>query len=81
MDRIIRQDKIVSNLFPAAIRDRMYAGNGAEKNPEGLELDDDLDSPDIFGAAPMADLYPDVTVIFADISGFTAWSSAREPPQ
>jgi hypothetical protein len=82
MDRIIRQDKIVSNLFPAAIRDRMYAGNDdAGKTPEGLELDDDLDSPDIFGAAPMAELYPDVTVIFADISGFTAWSSAREPPQ
>jgi hypothetical protein len=66
MDRIIRQDKIVSNLFPAAIRDRMYAGNDdAGKTPEGLELDDDLDSPDIFGAAPMAELYPDVTVIFA----------------
>jgi class 3 adenylate cyclase len=30
---------------------------------------------------PLAELFPNVSVIFADISGFTAWSSAREPPQ
>jgi class 3 adenylate cyclase len=30
---------------------------------------------------PIADLFPETTVMFADISGFTAWSSAREPSQ
>ena len=30
---------------------------------------------------PIAELYPDTTVMFADISGFTAWSSARSPTQ
>ena len=30
---------------------------------------------------PIADLFPEVTVMFADIAGFTAWSSAREPFQ
>jgi class 3 adenylate cyclase len=30
---------------------------------------------------PVADLYPETTVMFADISGFTAWSSVREPTQ
>ena len=30
---------------------------------------------------PIAEMFPDVTVIFADISGFTAWSSEREPIQ
>jgi hypothetical protein len=30
---------------------------------------------------PFADLFPNVTVMFADISGFTAWSSVREPAQ
>lgn len=30
---------------------------------------------------PIADLFPEATVMFADISGFTAWSSVREPSQ
>ena len=34
------------------------------------------------GSAPaIADLYNDTTVLFADIAGFTAWSSEREPTQ
>ncbi|CAB9511155.1 Receptor-type guanylate cyclase gcy [Seminavis robusta] len=28
---------------------------------------------------PIADLYPNCTVYFADIAGFTAWSSSRQP--
>ena len=30
---------------------------------------------------PIADLFPQVSVLFADIAGFTAWSSVREPSQ
>jgi class 3 adenylate cyclase len=30
---------------------------------------------------PIADLFPHCTVLFADIAGFTAWSSEREPAQ
>ncbi len=30
---------------------------------------------------PIADLFPQTTVMFADIAGFTAWSSEREPAQ
>lgn len=30
---------------------------------------------------PIADLFPQVTVLFADIAGFTAWSSVRDPSQ
>jgi len=31
--------------------------------------------------APIAELFSDTTVMFADIAGFTAWSSVREPAQ
>lgn len=30
---------------------------------------------------PLADLFPNCTVLFADIAGFTAWSSLRDPSQ
>jgi class 3 adenylate cyclase len=30
---------------------------------------------------PLADFFPNCTVFFADIAGFTAWSSTREPAQ
>lgn len=32
-------------------------------------------------ADPIADLFPNTTVLFADLAGFTAWSSEREPAQ
>ena len=34
-----------------------------------------------FDSKPIADLFPYTTVMFADIVGFTAWSSVREPSQ
>jgi hypothetical protein len=83
MARVIRQDKIVANIFPSAIRDRLYGDHsmGNKSSPDALMLDDFGDNREIFGSAALAELYPSVTVIFADIAGFTAWSSAREPSQ
>jgi Adenylate and Guanylate cyclase catalytic domain len=34
---------------------------------------------DIASSDPIADLYPDCTVYFADIAGFTKWSTGRPP--
>eukprot|EP00980_Cylindrotheca_fusiformis_P018236 scaffold5920_cov94-Cylindrotheca_fusiformis.AAC.1 len=88
MERIMKQDRIVSDVFPTAIRDRLYenqakhAMNGhhveADDGPFGLNETFEGRSSTI-GSAPLADLFPSVTVVFADLVGFTAWSSAREP--
>ena len=48
-----------------------------EENGKRLHDDDDI----VLESKPIADLFTDTTVMFADISGFTAWSSVREPSQ
>lgn len=83
MDRLIKQDRIVADVFPSAIRDRLYGNLDNENQLKTSSKTFDLlgyeDSED--ADAPLADLFPNTTVIFADIAGFTAWSSAREPHQ
>ena len=35
----------------------------------------------VYGSKPIADFFPSTTILFADLAGFTAWSSKREPTQ
>eukprot|EP00980_Cylindrotheca_fusiformis_P011571 scaffold2738_cov119-Cylindrotheca_fusiformis.AAC.7 len=79
VNRIVRQDQIVSNVFPAAIRDRLY-GHEKEGSQQGNLLAT-LGGRDGPGGAPLADLFLETTIVFADIAGFTSWASAREPAQ
>jgi class 3 adenylate cyclase len=51
----------------------MEEATGAKQQKKG----GDTASP----SKPIADLFPDTTIMFADIAGFTAWSSVREPSQ
>ncbi|KAL3930610.1 MAG: hypothetical protein SGBAC_011690 [Bacillariaceae sp.] len=48
--------------------------NILKSNPNGGSLSTPI-------SGPIADLFLDSTVFFADICGFTAWSSVREPSQ
>lgn len=46
-------------------------------------LEDNITKADgvAFDTKPIADLFPSATIMYGDISGFTAWSSVREPTQ
>ena len=63
---------------------RKFLGND-ENTAE--DSDDDLKSGEIFHGEgyfktkPIADFFPETSIMFADIVGFTAWSSTREPSQ
>jgi len=87
--------RLVTSLFPDVVIDRMLpsledsaSGFSQPKKLQSFlnhERDDDLytQSEEIKSSRgfskPIADLFPDTTVFFADIAGFTAWSSVREP--
>jgi len=75
-------------MFPGAIRDRLIGPDATtETTKKGKNLKTFMSSShDGTGGgdssdAPLADLFLEATVLFADISGFTAWSSSREPVQ
>ena len=81
-----------SSLFPAQVRDRLLQDENDNKNRQGkIDLLFPFSSaitPEAskrgfaaFKSKPIADLFPSATVMFADIEGFTAWSSVREPAQ
>jgi Adenylate and Guanylate cyclase catalytic domain len=79
---------IVSSLFPKQVRDRLLATEGNEvtntkfgsgNNRLKSFLSGDLDNNGGINSIPIADLFPNCTVMFADIAGFTAWSSTRGP--
>jgi hypothetical protein len=67
----MESNALVSSLFPTGIRDRIYkeakhTRNGTDDSSSGAE-----------SSKPIADFFPESSVMFADIAGFTAWSSTR----
>jgi Adenylate and Guanylate cyclase catalytic domain len=76
---------IVSSLFPSAVRDQLYPLSASTEgdSPEGgIATNHNFDGKgEQSKGRPIAELYPDTTVMFADIAGFTAWSSERQPTQ
>lgn len=83
MQRVIKQDKIVSNLMPQHIRDRLYGSDedssaGDSKSPSNKKKDitsgfpvvlnpADFENPEMFNTPPIADLFPSASVFIADI--------------
>ena len=89
-----RSNAIVSSLFPSNVRARLLAEQEEETNIQkngkngtirgflsGEVKQDDECENHVYKTKPIADLFPETTVLFGDIVGFTAWSSVREPTQ
>jgi class 3 adenylate cyclase len=77
---------LVSSLFPEAVRSKLYEDQDAKKAENTKQGDERWKTSDAnpegkaaLRAAANANLYPDATVLFADIAGFTKWSSSRSP--
>jgi class 3 adenylate cyclase len=85
---------MVTSLFPEQVHERLFenfqTGDAVEstktklrsflndKNGGALE---DGNEDFMYKTKPIADLFPVTTIMFADIAGFTAWSSVRESSQ
>ncbi|CAB9498276.1 Receptor-type guanylate cyclase gcy [Seminavis robusta] len=88
-DSARKHEQIVSSLFPEMVRDRVFDANQEmerlqsihqHKNYTHSYSDTHFDMEEILQETkPIADLYPAATVMFADMAGFTAWSSIRQP--
>lgn len=76
MDSANKNQKIVSTLFPKAVHERIMDNLAADSNTDTVS-----NTPAHLTSEPIADNFPETTIMFADIVGFTAWSSSREPTQ
>eukprot|EP00977_Amphora_coffeiformis_P011362 scaffold2742_cov167-Amphora_coffeaeformis.AAC.12 len=89
-----QSNAIVSSIFPSQIRDRLMQNDNRDTNGASRSLKAYMKTPNANrgggsveksvvseASKPLADLFLEATLIFADIVGFTAWSSTREPPQ
>jgi hypothetical protein len=90
LNKAVQSTAIVSSLFPKNVRDRLmqttdetdnYGNQIGIRNPRLKSLLGETAKGNEANSQPIADLFPNCTVLFADIAGFTAWSSAREPTQ
>ena len=93
METAVRSDALVTSLFPKTVKDRLYMNTAAEQKRSADAFTANFSKPstqqgDFTGKTdelqedlPIADLFQDTTVLFADLVGFTAWSSTREPTQ
>jgi hypothetical protein len=86
--KAVQTSAIVSSMFPKSVQDRLLEANEKARTQVSTGANSRMNS--FFNGAerndydqhdPIADLFPNCTVLFADIAGFTAWSSSRDPAQ
>jgi len=83
-------NRIIGSLFPEAVQKQLMEQATHDGKRSGARtikgyLGDEEHNKGMLGSTfttkPIAELFPAATIMFADISGFTAWSSTREPTQ
>ena len=90
--KIERAEAIVNSVFPEQFGRRLIQesadrdqNSDFKKQSSGKNLRDFIQGSEsdrnLITSKPLADLFPNCTVMFADITGFTAWSSTRDPTQ
>jgi hypothetical protein len=84
LERAVRATAVVSSLYPANIREHIINDHAKEptKSPkQGHAFLRSKLKESGLSAPPLATKYPNCTVYFADLAGFTKWSSTRQPEQ
>ncbi|KAL3920421.1 MAG: hypothetical protein SGILL_003273 [Bacillariaceae sp.] len=72
-----KTSEIVTTMFPGQFRGKILDETRVMKDGHGSKGP----SHDTEDSHALAELFPHVTIFMADISGFTAWASVREPHQ
>ena len=79
-------ETVLTALFPPQYRDMLLDEKKAQKAHAELLKKRKKDSSfveddggNIANSKPVAEMYPDARVCFADLAGFTAWSASCEP--
>jgi hypothetical protein len=82
MERAVRATAVVSSLYPENIREHIINDdtNSPGKKRANAFLRSELKEAAMV-TQPLASKYTNCTVYFADLAGFTQWSSTREPEQ
>ena len=90
MKRAQASSAIVSSLFPKKVRQTLYDENEEKnKNKKEAGFKSLINAEGVGGSTtttskagrPIADEFKETTIFFADLAGFTSWSSKRTPSE
>lgn len=81
LSEAFRAREVVEKLVPGEVRQRLFAERTqpGKQTFEQFMINNEADGKP--SGNPVAELYPQATIMMADIAGFTSWSSTREPVQ
>ncbi|CAB9507461.1 Receptor-type guanylate cyclase gcy [Seminavis robusta] len=82
-----RSDRLVSSLFPRGIKEMILEQQDIPTRKQNKTVaasettDSSIASSNNQQFSPMAQVYSNTTILFADLAGFTSWSSTRTPAE